>query len=112
MARRAARVDDNQEEIVKALRSIGAYVKHVHTIKGLFDILVFYRGTIYCIEIKDGAKVPSKRKLTKDEQDCKDNVEARGCQYHVVNSVKEATDLLTGRCKKIVAMPLKKRRKV
>lgn len=67
--RRQAKADGNQVEIVKALRDIGATVQHLHTIgKGCPDILVGYRGVNYLMEIKDGSKPPSKRKLTKDEQ--------------------------------------------
>jgi len=68
MARRAAAVDANQPEIVKALRSVGATVQHLHTVgKGCPDILVGHRGRNFLLEIKDGAKVPSARKLTDDE---------------------------------------------
>ena len=42
--RRKAKVDLNQTEIVLALRKVGAVVKHVHQLKNLFDVLVFYRG--------------------------------------------------------------------
>ena len=54
---------------VKALRAAGATVQHLHTVgHGCPDILVGIRGCEnYLLEIKDGAKPPSKRRLTKDE---------------------------------------------
>ena len=67
--RRAARVDENQREIVAALRAAGATVEPLHFVgRGFPDILVGYRGRNYLIEIKDGRKPPSRRRLTPDEQ--------------------------------------------
>jgi hypothetical protein len=60
--RRAARVDANQAEVVKALRDAGAYV----WIIGLpVDLLVGYNGHSFLVEIKDG---PRKR-LTALQED-------------------------------------------
>ncbi len=62
------RVDDNQRQVVKQLRQIGASVAITSMIgKGHPDILVGYRSKNYIIEIKDGSKPPSQRKLTPDE---------------------------------------------
>ena len=64
--RYAARVDANQQQIVSALRSAGAYVWVI----GLpVDILVGYNNHTYLVEIKDG----SKKRLTKLQQDFFDN---------------------------------------
>lgn len=68
--RRQARVDANQQEIVAALRNIGASVQPIHQIGGgCPDILVGYRGRNIVMELKDGNKPPSARKLTADEID-------------------------------------------
>lgn len=65
MTRRAAKVDANQPEIVDALRSAGATVKPCHAVgEGFPDLAVGYRGVNYLIEVKDGSKPPSARKLT------------------------------------------------
>jgi hypothetical protein len=60
--RRAARIDSNQPEIVKALESIpGITVQAGHD-----DILVGYKCRTYWFEIKSGAKKkmrPSQEKL-------------------------------------------------
>ena len=59
--RYAARVDQNQDQIVSALRAAGAYV----WIIGLpVDLLVGYNGHTFLVEIKAGAKKP----LTKLQQ--------------------------------------------
>lgn len=68
--RRAAKADDNQPQIVQAFRRLGFSVQHLHTVgKGCPDILIGRAGLNFLIEIKDGSKCESKRKLTKDEQD-------------------------------------------
>ena len=66
--RRAAKVDANQTEIVKALRQVGASVQSLaSTGKGCPDLLVGFRGVNWLLEIKDGRKVRSARKLTEDQ---------------------------------------------
>ena len=68
MPRRKSAVDANQPEIVAALRGVGATVQHLHILgQGCPDILVGFRGVNYLMEIKDGSKPPSRRKLTDDE---------------------------------------------
>jgi Holliday junction resolvase len=62
MNRRAPRKDDNHREIVNALESIGATVLCINE-KDAPDLLVGYRGSDYLLEIKDGSKSPSRRKL-------------------------------------------------
>ena len=91
---RKARVDNNQKEIVKELRKVGAVVKHTHTIKNLFDILVYYKGKTYSVEIKDGTKPPSARKLTEGELVCKKDLESVGVKYWVIESIEEALNML------------------
>lgn len=67
---RAKRVDDNQKQIVSQLRQLGATVRHLHMVgDGLPDIIVGYRKQNFLIEIKDGKKIKSKKKLTDDEQE-------------------------------------------
>ena len=65
----AKRIDSNQTQIVKQLRKIGYSVCILSSVgKGVPDLLVGYRGKNLLIEIKDGSKPPSQRKLTPDEQ--------------------------------------------
>ena len=66
--RRAAKIDANQPAIVAALRRAGASVQPLHSVGGgCPDLMVGYRGLTYAIEVKDGAKPPSARKLTPDQ---------------------------------------------
>lgn len=92
MSRRAARVDANQSEIVTALRAMGAEVTDLSGVgSGVCDLLVSYRGNWYAIEIKDGRKPPSERRLTSDQ------VTWHGKQrapVHVVTSRAEALDAI------------------
>ena len=64
------RVDGNHAEVVEALRSIGASVLDIHDLgHGAPDLLVGFRAENFLLEVKDGSKPPSHRKLTKDERD-------------------------------------------
>jgi len=92
--RRAAAVDKNQPEIVKALRRSGAAVIITSQLKNAFDILVVFEGMTYIVEIKDGSLVPSRQKLTDGEQKCKDTIERAGGIYHVVHSIDEALSMI------------------
>ena len=89
--RRAARRDTNEQDIIKVMREAGAYVKVVND-EGLFDLLVSYRGKTLLLEVKDGAKPPSARRLTDAEQSFHDHWP--GSDLHVINSVEEALALL------------------
>ena len=80
---RAAKADANQPEIVAALRAVGASVLHIHMVPKCADIVVGYRGLNYILEIKDGAKPPSARKLTEGEQEFQDGW--RGSVHTVIN---------------------------
>jgi hypothetical protein len=92
--RRAAKVDRNQSEIVKALRCVGAFVVITSQLKNAFDILVAYQGRTYVIEIKDGELPPSKKVLTEGELKCKNGFNKVGVDYHIVESVDQAIELI------------------
>jgi len=71
---RAGRTDTNQTEIVAAFRSLGCSVHITSNVRdGFPDIAVGVSGVNLLVEIKDGNKVPSQRKLTADEQKWHDN---------------------------------------
>lgn len=66
--RRAARIDRNQPEIVRALRALGASVEPLHTVGGgCPDLLVGFRRITLLLEVKDGNRPPSERELTPDQ---------------------------------------------
>lgn len=91
--RTAARVDANQQEIVRALRAIGASVLYVHQLKNCFDLLIGYRGRDFKFEIKDPAQPLSGRKLTPGEEEFRRTW--RGSPYHVVETIDEALAIVT-----------------
>lgn len=67
--RQAAKTDENQKTIVTALRKAGASVQSLAAVgKGCPDLLVGYNGINYLMEVKDGNKVPSARKLSIDQE--------------------------------------------
>ena len=89
---RAARVDSNQSEVTKALRKIGASVQLLHSVgKGCPDMLVGYKGGNYLLEIKDGEKKESARKLTAEQTIW--HFDWKG-QVTVVTSPQEAIDTI------------------
>ena len=90
--RRAARVDENQGLIVKALRACGATVRIISQGDGIPDLLVGYRGHTILMEVKDGNKPSSARQLTTAEQIFFD--QWTGGKLFIVNSVEEALDVL------------------
>lgn len=90
--RYANRIDANQNKIVDALRKAGAVVRIISQGDGIPDLLVGYRGFTILMEVKDGDKVPSARKLTEPEQKFFDDW--RGGMLVIVNSVDEALETL------------------
>lgn len=90
--RYANRIDANQNKIVDALRKAGAVVRIISQGDGIPDLLVGYKGYTILMEVKDGGKVPSARKLTEAEQKFFDDW--RGGMLVVINSVEEAIETL------------------
>ena len=91
--RRSAKVDANQVEIVKALRAAGCTVQSLAaTGQGVPDLLVGFRSRTYLLEVKDGAKPASARKLTPDQVIWHQNW--RGGPLVVVESVEQALSVI------------------
>ena len=66
--RLAAKVDANQAAIVQALRTLGCSVQSLAAQgSGTPDLVVGIKGATFMVEVKDGAKAPSARKLTQDQ---------------------------------------------
>lgn len=98
--RRAAKIDRNQPEIVAALRAIGCRVEALsqHGL-GVPDLLV---GTpakpwhaakrLLLLEVKDGDRPPSERKLTPAQEDW--HREWAGYPVYVVESIDQALELV------------------
>jgi len=92
--RKRARTDANQTEIVAVLRKWGASVQSLAVIgNGCPDLLVSHRGVNYLLEVKDGAKAPSEKRLTRDEADW--HAKWAG-QVAVVENAQQAVDIVIG----------------
>ena len=79
----AKRTDANQQEIVDALRGVGAWVYVAHQ---PFDLLVAFRGNLNLLEVKtDKGRLNAKQKRMIEEMRIRS-----GCYPLVVRSVDEA----------------------
>ena len=85
--RRAAKTDANQAEIVKTFRGLGWYVLIISQLKNCCDLIISKNGRVVAIEVKDGAKPPSQRKLSEGEKQFKEDWQG---EYSIVESVDDA----------------------
>ncbi len=68
--RRAARTDQNHEQVRLAFRKCGCVVYDTSAVgQGFPDLIVVAKSFMAMVEVKDGAKSPSRRKLTEDQVD-------------------------------------------
>jgi hypothetical protein len=90
--RKAARVDENQGEIVRALQAYGCTTQSLASVGlGCPDQLIGYRGVNILMEIKNPEQDPNKRKLTPDQRGWHERW--RG-QKAVVETIDEALDVV------------------
>ena len=88
----AAKIDANQNEIVKSLRQVGCTVQSLaSTGKGVPDLLIGFRGHNLLFEVKDGAKPKSARKLTPDQVVWHEQWNG---EVYVVESVDQALEII------------------
>lgn len=88
--RRAAKVDANQAEIVGVLRAHGFTVYPAHAVGGGFpDLVVGWGKQTFLVEVKDGAKPPSKQALTPAQQDFARDWKGN---FRVINSIDAALE--------------------
>ena len=89
----APRKDANDAPLTALALHMGAYVIHMEPGVG-FDWLLFHRRQVRIVEIKDGAKSPSRRQLTDTEETCQSICLAHGVAYHIVENEQDLLDLL------------------
>lgn len=83
-----ARKDDNHKEIADVYRKMGCSVLDTSMVgSGAPDIIVGLKQGNHLVEIKDGKKKPSARRLTPDEE--RFHIEWRG-PIRVISTVDEA----------------------
>ena len=91
--RRRGRVDANHTAIVSLLRSFGCSVISTAGVgDGFPDLVVGFHGVTHLIEIKDGEKSPSKRRLTPDEEDWHSTWQ--GDPVCILKSLRDAEELV------------------
>jgi hypothetical protein len=94
--RAAAKIDANQVELVRQLRSCGVQVQLLSAVgKGCPDLLCGWRGKNILLEVKDGKKPPSAQVLTADQRDWHASWPG---QVAVVNDFKSAMDAILEAC--------------
>jgi len=92
--RRAARVDAHHAEITGTLRQCGWVVHDTSgTGAGFPDLLAGKAGRLVMIEVKDGAKPPSARRLTQDEALFHAKFAGAGVTVAILSSAEEAVAL-------------------
>lgn len=100
MSRYARKVDSNTTAIVSALRAMGVLVEPrlARVGEGVPDLLCGYRGETWLLEVKDGAKPASARRLTPQEAEWhRAWNEGGGGRVEVVHSPEEAVRVVTGK---------------
>lgn len=88
------RRDDNHKAIVAALRAAGWHVVDTSQAgDGCPDLFAVKGGRVIPIEVKDGAKPPSARRLSESEQRQHDAFRANGCPVVILETVEQAVTL-------------------
>jgi len=90
MTRYAKRVDENQADVVAEIRAAlpeATVFDLSGSGKGIPDLLIGFNGGNYLVEIKDGSKPPSERKLTPAQEALHTNWQG---QVAVANNSAEA----------------------
>ena len=91
--RQAAKVDANSAEIISAFRKLGCSVLPMHTLKNACDCAVGLNGKTVLVEIKDGKKPPSQKRLTAGES--KFHAEWKGAIF-IVYDIEDVINLVKG----------------
>lgn len=91
--RRAPRKDANHAEIVAALRKDGVVVIDLSALGDDIPDLLCGRSVWKLLEIKDGEKIPSKRRLSRGQAEFHAMCGEHGLPCFVVETVEEALSL-------------------
>lgn len=97
MKRYAFRKDANHNPIADVFARMGAGVYDAANDNAPYDLIVFWRGQTIFVEIKDGAKPPSARKLTPKAIEFHEVCTRHGGKVVIVKCVEDAVTVLGGR---------------
>lgn len=101
--RTAAKKDANHNSITDVLNAYGITTHDVHQLKGFCDVICKRGFVNELVEIKDGSKPPSARKLTPDEISFH---EKWGWQVHVIETEDQAIEFALWMKRKNTALKL------
>ncbi len=94
MTRYAKRVDANHSEIREALKRAGWIVQDMSAVGDGFPDLHARKGSRGCfIEVKDGAKSPSRRQLTPAQVRVHALLQSVGLEVQVIETIEQAVNL-------------------
>lgn len=89
---RGNRTDSNQTEIVKHFRAWGCSVLIIADLKNCCDVIVAKHGRTIAVELKDGVKPKSARKLTPGEIKFEEGWLGA---WRLVQSIKDADNVIS-----------------
>ena len=89
----ARRVDRNHGTVAHVLKQAGWAVVDTSRCAGLWDLVCVRRGICMFVEVKDGSKPASARKLTPAQQELHALFAGAGYPIRVVTSIDEALTL-------------------
>ena len=85
--RRANRRDANHREVINEFERLGWSVLDIADLKNCCDIVASIDGMTVCVEIKDGSKPPSQRKLTSGEEAFRDRWKGKWYKVETLEDV-------------------------
>jgi hypothetical protein len=89
----ARRTDANHASLLLALVKYGWYVRDTSKVPNFFDALAIKHGRICFIEIKDGAKSLSRRKLRPNQEALHADFRRAGAEVVVLESLSDLAQL-------------------
>lgn len=99
-----AKKDANHNEIVEAFRKLGAGVLDLSALgSGIPDLLVYCRGIIYLVDVKNPKTGYGRRGLNALQKEWADDW--KGGPVYLISSIGEAADLVQGRLEKLKKYP-------
>lgn len=83
-----AKRDANERAILATLRALGVWYYQMDRNAG-FDLLLAHCGRLFVVEIKDGARPVSGKRLTPNEDDTRTALEWHGIPYAICETLDE-----------------------
>lgn len=87
------RVDRNHNDVLDRLRALGWHVCDLHAVPGFFDAVAIRAGCVRFVEVKDGTKAPSQRRLTEAQKPLHEDFTRHGAVVVVLTSTADAESM-------------------